>query len=46
MKIAEEEAEERELVLPILQKVCEMYQELERQGKGGNGTQGLIEYYL
>ena len=46
MKIAEEEAEGKELVLPILQKVCEMYQELERQGKGGNGTQGLIEYYL
>ena len=46
MKIAEEEAEGKELVLPILQRVCEMYQELERQGKGGNGTQGLIEYYL
>ena len=46
MKIAEEEAEGKELVLPILQRVCEMYQELEKQGKGGNGTQGLIEYYL
>lgn len=46
MKIAEEEAEGKDLVLPILQKVCEMYQELERQGKGNNGTQGLIEYYL
>lgn len=46
MKIAEEEAEGKELVLPILQRVCEMYQELEKQGKGENGTQGLIEYYL
>lgn len=46
MKIAEEEAEGKELMLPILQRVCEMYQELERQGKGENGTQGLIEYYM
>lgn len=46
MKIAEEEAEEKNLVLPILEKVCEMYQELEKEGKGNNGTQGLIEYYL
>lgn len=46
MKIAEEEAEGKNLVLPILGKVCEMYQELEKEGKGNNGTQGLIEYYL
>ena len=46
MRIADEEAEEKNLVLPVLQKVCEMYQELEKQGKGENGTQGLIEYYL
>lgn len=46
MQIAQEEAEEKHLVLPILQKVCAMYQELEREGKGNNGTQGLIEYYL
>lgn len=46
MRIADEEAEEKNLVLPVLLKVCEMYQELEKQGKGENGTQGLIEYYL
>lgn len=45
MKIAESEAEAKELVLPILQKVCEMFEELERQGKGNNGTQGVMEYY-
>lgn len=46
MRIADEEAEEKNLVFPVLLKVCEMYQELEKQGKGENGTQGLIEYYL
>ena len=46
MRIADEEAEEKNLVLPVLLKVCEMCQELEKQGKGENGTQGLIEYYL
>ena len=46
MRIADEEAEEKNLVLPVLLKVCEMYQELEKQGKGENGTQGPIEYYL
>lgn len=45
MKIAEEEAENRELILPILEKVCEMFRELEREGKGDNGTQGLMELY-
>lgn len=45
MMIAREEAEEKDLVLPILKKVCEMYQELEKAGKGENGTQGIIEYY-
>ena len=46
MKIAEEEADEKNQQLPILQKVCQMFQELEAQGKGENGTQNLIEYYL
>lgn len=45
MKIAENEAEAKELMLPILQKVCEMFEELEKQGKGDNGTQGVMEYY-
>lgn len=45
MKIAEEETENRELILPILEKVCEMFRELEREGKGDNGTQGLMELY-
>lgn len=46
MKIAENEAETKELMLPILRKVCEMFEELEGQGKGDNGTQGIMELYL
>ncbi|NCB92129.1 MAG: NAD(P)-dependent oxidoreductase [Clostridia bacterium] len=45
MRIAEEEAGEQNLVLPILEKVCEMFEKLEQNGKGENGTQGIMEYY-
>ncbi len=45
MKLAMEEAENKETDLYILKKVCAMCCELEADGKGENGTQGLIEYY-
>lgn len=31
--------------LPVLEQVCAMYEELERQGCGDLGTQALIRYY-
>lgn len=45
MKIAQDEASSAGLDLLILQKACEIYQKLEADGKGNNGTQGIIEYY-
>jgi 3-hydroxyisobutyrate dehydrogenase len=45
MKIAGEEAEGKELMLPVLRKVCEMFEQLEAEGKGNNGTQGIMELY-
>lgn len=45
MKIAQEEAYEKELLLPILQKVCQMFESLEQDGKGDYGTQGIMDYY-
>ncbi len=45
MTIAQQEAEAAGLSLDILGQVRRMYQALEDEGKGDNGTQGLIEYY-
>ncbi len=45
MSIAQQEAETAGLSLEVLQQVCGMFQKLEAQGKGDNGTQGIIEYY-
>lgn len=45
MSIAQQEAEAAGLSLEILQQACRMYRKLEAEGKGDNGTQGIIEYY-
>lgn len=45
MGIAIEEADSKGQELYILKKVFAMCKELEADGKGENGTQGLIEYY-
>ena len=45
MKIAKEVMEEKGEDLPILNKVLEMYEELEKNGFGDYGTQSIIEKY-
>ena len=45
MKIAKEVMEEKGEDLPILNKVLEMYEELEKNGFGDYGTQSIIEMY-
>lgn len=45
MGIADEEAKEAGLTLPVLEKVLSMYRELAEEGKGELGTQGLIQYW-
>lgn len=45
MKIAMEESDARQVTLPILQEVLEMYQKLDQEGMGDLGTQALIKYY-
>lgn len=45
MGIADEEAKEAGLTLPVLEKVLSMYREMEAEGKGDLGTQALIQYY-
>ncbi len=45
MTLAQQEAEATGLSLDILGQVLRMYKSLEDEGKGDNGTQGLIEYY-
>lgn len=45
MTIAQQEAEAAGLSLEVLRQVRQMYKALEDEGKGDNGTQGLIEYY-
>ncbi len=45
MGLAEEEAEKKELELPVLQQVLKEYRELEKEGKGDLGTQALYTYY-
>lgn len=46
MQIALEESQRIDLVLPILEKVCAMYKELEEKGYGDLGTQALYKYYI
>lgn len=45
MSIAQEEALTAGLSLEILHQVLQMFKALEADGKGDNGTQGIIEYY-
>lgn len=45
MKIAIGQSEKAGLDLEVLKTVCKMYEQLEQQGKGENGTQGIIEHY-
>ena len=45
MKIAKEVMEEKGEYLPILNKVLEMYEELEKNGFGDYGTPRIIEMY-
>ena len=45
MKIAKEVMDEKGENLPILNKVLEMYEELEKSGFGDYGTQSIIEKY-
>lgn len=45
MNIASQEAEDRQLELPILADVLRMYKDIEEKGMGDLGTQALIKYY-
>ena len=45
MGIALEEAEERALALPILEKVDALYRELSHEGYDALGTQAILKYY-
>lgn len=45
MKLAAEEAGDINLRLGVLDYVLSMYEDMEGQGKGGLGTQALIQYY-
>lgn len=45
MKLAAEEAEHAGIRLGVLDYVLSMYEDMESQGKGGLGTQALIQYY-
>ena len=46
MKIAQEVMKEKGQELPILNKVLEMYEFLEKKGLNEEGTQSIIKYYL
>lgn len=45
MGIAVEEAQKAGLELPVLSQVLEMYRQMEKEGHGDEGTQGIIQYY-
>ena len=45
MKIAAQEAKDRDVNLEVLNTVLEMYETLEDKGMGDLGTQGLMKYY-
>ena len=46
MTLADAEAREREMSLPVLERVLAMFRALEAQGYGEEGTQALIRAYL
>ena len=45
MTLADGEARERDLPMPVLEKVLAMFRALEAQGYGDEGTQALIRAY-
>ena len=45
MSLASEEAEDRELSLPVLNQVLELYRALDDKGLGDEGTQAIIRAY-
>lgn len=45
MRIAQEEAQKRGAELPVLQLVLSMYESLQEDGHGNDGTQAVIEWY-
>lgn len=46
MKIASDEADKISLTLPVLKSTLNHYEELEEEGRGDEGTQVLITYYI
>jgi 3-hydroxyisobutyrate dehydrogenase/2-hydroxy-3-oxopropionate reductase len=45
MKIALEECKNKNIRLPILEKVCSLYTEMENENQGDLGTQAIIKKY-
>ena len=45
MKIAAEEGRDREVSMPVLEEVLNMYEQLSQKGMEDLGTQALIRYY-
>ena len=45
MRIASEEADKRELELPVLKQVLSIYERMQAQGMGDLGTQAILEAY-
>ena len=45
LRIAREEAKQKNLKLPILKKTLKMYRDMEEKGQGELGTQAIIEQY-
>ncbi len=45
MRLANQEAEQKDLTLPVLQQVLGEYLTLEEEGQGNEGTQVLLTYY-
>ncbi len=45
LRIAREEAKQKNLKLPILKKALKMYRDMEEKGQGELGTQAIIEQY-
>jgi len=45
MRIAQTEGKDVDLVMPVLDTVLKMYEELDKNGMGELGTQALLKYY-
>lgn len=45
MRIAQTEGKDVDLVMPVLDTVLKMYEELDKDGMGDLGTQALLKYY-